>query len=234
MARPGFPASCGTLPDSRTRVKPVSLEIVRHLLALPVAAAAIAAVPASGSAASRPSFAHSYRGALSGLFTDTHAGNKVTARWKVTQVVLRLTKVQAFEGGFTGLYKVTRGSVSYSETESGNCSYTATSTFGLARAIPRNGPSVPFALDQDPLGRRTMLGLINVNQKLKTTESCPDPNGGPPSTAQRTLSLPTLFDPGEKRWSPGRRLHRTNTQRDTNSKTSWTWDLKPGRERVRR
>jgi hypothetical protein len=191
--------------------------------------AAIMAVPAGALGASRPSFAHSYRGTISGTFSSSENGNVIKSQWKVSGVVLRLTKVQAFEGGFTGLYKVTRGTVTFSETETGTCSYSAGDKFGLAKAIPRNAASVPFALDQDPLGRKTMLGLINVNRKIKTTESCPDPDGGPPSTNQMTLPLPTLFDPGEKRWSPGRRLHRSNKQVDRSSKETWSWDLKPGR-----
>jgi hypothetical protein len=188
------------------------------------------ALPAGGAfAASRPSFAKSYRGSISGSFSNKEGGETVKASWKITGLVFRLTKVQAFEGGFTGIYKVTRGSVSYSETETGDCSYSASDKFGLAKAIGRNPTSVPFAPDQDPLGHKTILGLIIVNRKIKTTESCSDPNGGPPTTSTRTLSLPTLVDFGEKGWRPGRRLHSRNGQTDRSEKTSWTWSLKPGR-----
>jgi hypothetical protein len=191
--------------------------------------AALLAAPAGALGASRPSFAHSYRGTISGTFSSSEGGNVVKGQWKITKLVFRLTKVQAFEGGFTGIYKVTRGTVSYSETETGTCSYSAGDKFGLARALPHPNPSTPLALDQDPLGRKTILGLINVNRKIKTTESCPDPDGGPPTTTARTLALPTLFDPGEKRWRPGRRLHSTNRQTDRSSKQAWTWNLRPGR-----
>lgn len=187
------------------------------------------ALPAAALGASRPTFAHSYRGTISGTFSDTEAGNVTKAQWKITGLVFRLTKVQAFEGGFTGLYKVSRGTVSYSETETGTCSYSVGDKFGLARALPRPNPSAPFALDQDPIGRKTILGLIDVNRKVKTTESCPDPDGGPPAITQRTLALPTLFDGGEKAWRPGRRLHGTNRQSDRSARTIWTWKLKPGR-----
>ena len=192
-------------------------------------AGVVAALPAQALGASRPTYAHAYRGTISGTFTDTHAGNDVKARWKITGLVFRLTKVQAFEGGFTGIYKVTRGTVSYSETETGDCSYSTTDKFALKSALPHPNPSVPLALDQDPLGRKTILGLINVTRRIKTTETCPDPSGGPPISSPRTLSLPTVFDAGESPWRPGRRLHHTNRQRDRTAKTSWTWNLKPGR-----
>jgi hypothetical protein len=198
-------------------------------IATVLVSAALLAAPAGALGASRPSFAHSYRGTISGTFSSSEGGNVVKGQWKIAKLVFRLTKVQAFEGGFTGIYKVTRGTVSYSETETGTCSYSAGDKFGLARALPHPNPSTPLALDQDPLGRKTILGLINVNRKIKTTESCPDPDGGPPTTTARTLALPTLFDPGEKRWRPGRRLHSTNRQTDRSSKQAWTWNLRPGR-----
>ena len=185
------------------------------------------ALPAGALAASRPSFAHSYRGTLSGSFSNSENGNVVKGQWKITGVVFRLTKVQAFEGGFTGIFKVTRGTVTYNETETGTCTYSAGDKFGLAKKVSRT--SVPLALDQDPLGRKTILGLINVGRKLKTTESCPDPDGGPPTTNTLTLPLSTLFNPGEKRWRPGRRLHASNREADRGFKQVWKWDLKPGR-----
>jgi hypothetical protein len=144
--------------------------------------------------------------------------------------VFRLDTVQAFEGGFTGIYKVTRGTVTYSETETGNCSYSVSAKFGLKGALPHPNPSAPFALDKDPLGRMTMLGLLNVDRQFKATESCPDSEGGPPLTEQRTLEPPTLFDPGEAHWRAGRRLHHTRVERDgSRGKRTWTWNLKPGR-----
>jgi hypothetical protein len=186
------------------------------------------ALPAVTLGASRPNFAKAYRGTLAGSFSNKDGGETIKAQWKITGVVLRRYKVQPFEGGFTGIYKVTHGTVSYSETESGDCSYSATDKFGLAKAIGRHPTSTPFALDQDPLGRKTILGLIMVNRKLKTTESCADPNGGPATTETRTLALPTLVDFGEKGWRPGRRLHSKNTQSDRSARTVWSWNLKPG------
>jgi len=161
--------------------------------------------------------------------SSTSGGETVSASWKISGLVFRLTKVQAFEGGFTGLYKVTRGTVSYSESETGDCSYSGSLRFGLAKAFPHPNPSVPLALDQDPLGRKTMLGLVNVRPKLAVTESCPQDEGSPPVTTTRKLSLPTLFDPGESSWRPGRKLHHRRTERSGDEKRTWTWSLKPGR-----
>jgi hypothetical protein len=191
--------------------------------------ALLAVWPASALAASRPSFARAYRGTISGQFESRDGGNDVKGTWKISGVVFRLTKTQAFEGGFSGLYKVAHGNVSYTETETGDCSYTASAKFGLAGALPHPNPSVPFALDQDPIGRKTILGLIDVTRKLDVTESCPDPNGGPATTNTRRLGLPALFDPQESRWRPGRRLRHTVRQKDKGTSESWSWNLKPGR-----
>jgi len=153
----------------------------------------------------------------------------VKGQWKITGLVFRLSKVNSFEGGFTGLYKVTAGTVSYSESESGNCSYSASDTFALKKALPHPNPSAPLALDKDPLGRMITFGLIDVTRKLNVTETCLDPGGGPPATEQRQLELPTLFDAGETSWKPGRRLHHTRTNRENNRNETFSWSLKPGR-----
>lgn len=193
------------------------------------AVAALAAWPASALGVSRPSFAHSYRGTISGKVEIRTGGSEVHGKWTIAGLVFRLTKVQAFEGGFTGLYKVTAGTVAYSETETGDCSYSTSTQFGLARALPRPNPSTPLALDVNPLGHRSTFGLINVNRQLSVTESCPDPDGGPASTETRKVDLPTLFDAGETSWSPGRHLRHTRTQKEDNGKESWSWNLRPRR-----
>ena len=191
--------------------------------------AAVLAVPANALAISRPHYARAYRGTIAGSIETHDSGLDVKAQWKITGLVFRLYKVNAFEGGYTGLYKVTAGKVSYSETESGDCSYSTSDSFALKKALPHPLTSVSLALDKDPLGRMTMLGLIDVTRKLNVTESCPDSEGGPPSTSQRQLHLPTLFDPGETSWRPGKRLHHKRTQREDNGKQTFSWTLKPGR-----
>lgn len=191
--------------------------------------AAVLAMPASALAVSRPHYAGSYRGTISGSFETHDAGSDVKGQWKIAGLVFRLYKVSAFEGGYTGLYKVTAGKVSYSETESGDCSYSASDTFALKKELPHPLTSVSLALDKDPLGRLTMLGLIDVTRKLNATETCPDSSGGPPATEQRELQVPTLFDPAETSWKPSRRLHHKRTQREDNGKQMFSWNLKPGR-----
>lgn len=191
--------------------------------------AAVLAVPSSALAISRPHYAPAYRGTISGSFETHDAGRDVKGQWTISGLVFRLYHVNAFEGGYTGLYKVTSGKVSYSETESGDCSYSAADTFSLKKALPHPLTSVSLALDKDPLGRMTTLGLIDVTRKLNVTESCPDSEGGPPSTSQRQLQLPTLFDPAETSWRPGKRLHHKRTQREDNGKQTFSWTLKPGR-----
>ncbi len=191
--------------------------------------AAALSVPANALAVSRPHYARAYRGTITGTTEFHDTGQDVKSQWTITGLVFRLYKVTAFEGGYTGLYKVTAGTVSYSETETGDCSYSASDKFALKKALPHPLTSVSLALDKDPLGRMTMLGLIDVTRKLNVTETCPDSEGGPPSTSQRQLQVPTLFDPGETSWRPGKRLHHKRTQPEDNGKQTFSWNLKPGR-----
>ena len=202
---------------------------MRHWPAALITAALVAA-PGADAAAPKPRLARSYHGTLSGSFTSKSQDQTVKETWKVSGVGLRLQAIRPFEGGWQGLYKLTAGTVDFTATESGSCSFSAHDSFGLLKALPRPNPSIPLDLDTNPFGKRHLFGLITTERKLKTTETCPDPDGGEPSMSQRTLELPTLFDPGEKAWKPTGRLKGSNVSRDASSDFKstevWSWDLK--------
>jgi len=194
---------------------------------------AVLAFPAAASAAtSRPHFSRSFHGTLSGHREVREGSRVIKADWTVKGVVFRLQHVRAFEGGWTGFYKVTAGTLTYSETQTGSCSYSVKASMPLAKSLPRPNPSAPLALDKDPLGRFYVLGLISVDRTLKTTETCSYPESEP-TTEEREVGLPMIFDPTGSRWRPGRRIrgHRSadDSVDQTRSTRSWRWDLKPGR-----
>ena len=203
---------------------------MRHWPVALITAALVAAAPAEAGV-SKPHFARSYRGTLSGSFTSKDSSRTVKESWKVTGVVFRLYKTRAFEGGWTGMYKVTAGTVDFTASQVGPCTWNVHDSFGIVKSLPRPNPSVPLALDKNPLGSLHMLGLMDPERTLKTTETCPDPNGGEPFTDEQDVEVPTVFDPGEKNWKPGRRLKASHVVRDPYSdpKTTqiWSWDLKP-------
>jgi hypothetical protein len=206
---------------------------MRNWPALLIALAMLALPASSFAATSRPKFAPSYRGVITGSSESSNGALTFKAQWTIRNVVFRLKKVGSFEGGWTGTYMPTHGTVTYSETSTGRCSHSVKGSFPIAKALPHPLISVPLALDKDPLGRFSVLGLLDVARKFRTTETCPDEFGGEPETNQIVVTPPTLFDPGETPWRPGRVIRGHRTLRDSSSESKSTrrfsWNLKPGR-----
>ena len=202
-----------------------------------LAIAALLAAPTADAAVSKPHFSRSYRGTLSGWSSATSDGQTYKSSWKLTGVVFRLYQVEAFEGGWTGLYKITAGTATWSQTETGTCSYSARDSFGIVKVMAKSTTSVPFALDRDPQGAYHILGRLDPDRMVTATETCPDPGGdgtATTTTSDRQIDIPDLFDAGEKAWKPGRRLKGTFVQKipydryeKSSSTQSWSWDLKP-------
>jgi hypothetical protein len=193
-----------------------------------LAALCCAASPAVA-ATSKPHFAKTYRGSASGTLHRSANGQTLDLTWQVSGLSFRLTSVRSFEGGWTGIYKVTGGKVSFgaSATDS-NCAYSAHSNFGLARSLPRPNPSVPFALDKGPLGRYSILGMLDPDKQVTATAACGS-DSGDTQAAPMQIDVPDLLNAGEKGWRPGRRIKGTYTIRDSGEKRTWNWSLRPGR-----
>jgi hypothetical protein len=201
--------------------------------ALMLALAVLAAPAAASAATGKPHFSRSYRGTLSGHLESRSGSRVIKADWTVKGLVFRLEHVRAFEGGWTGFYKVTAGTLSFSQTETGPCSYSVEASMPLAKSLPRPNPSAPLALDKNPLGKFYVLGLISPDKRLKTTETCTFPDGGEPDANPVEVEIPTIFDPGGSVWRPGRRLRGHRTVKDgfdeVKRTKSLSWSLKPGR-----
>jgi hypothetical protein len=200
------------------------------------AAALIAgALTPVGQAAAQPAFPHSYRGTISGTL-DAHDGFQGTttkASWTIKGVRLRLTRVIKTDASWQATYAVGGGKVTYHEAETGSCSYSLDTTLPLRTSLSKI--SSPFALSQSLFFNHptTALGAMMVKHGFKVTETCPQPDGEPPQVSTKTIQLPTLFDPGEKRLKLGRRFAAHNSLRDSfsgnSSTTKWSWVLNPGR-----
>ncbi len=189
------------------------------------------AVPA-GAATSKPKFAKTYRGTVSGTTSTRANGQTLDTNWTITGVVFRLKSIRAFEGGWTGIYKVGGGKVSFNVSGSEqDCSYVAHEVFKLAGSLPKHAVSVPFALDKNPLGHYSIMGLLDPSKRIAATEFCTDSDSGQKQTSTKQIDVPDLLNAGEKGWKPGRAIKGSNAQRDsfddTKSSRTWRWNLKP-------
>jgi hypothetical protein len=201
------------------------------------AAALIAAAltPAAGQASANPPFPHSYGGTISGTLDarDTSQGTTTKASWTISGVRLRLARVIKTDASWQATYVVRAGRLSYHEAETGSCSYSFDTTLPLRTSLSK--VSSPFALSQSLFfnHRTTALGSMLAKRGVKVSETCPQPDGEPAQVSTRTIQLPTLFDPGERRVKLGRRFAAHNSSRDSaNGNTStikWSWVLKPAR-----
>jgi hypothetical protein len=196
---------------------------------------ACALIPAAGQAAAQPPFPPSYRGTISGTLAARDASQATTtkASWTIKGVRLRRTRVIKTDASWQTTYAVKGGKITYHEAETGSCSYSFDTTLPLRTSLSKI--SAPFALSQSLFFNHptTALGAMMVKHGAKVTETCPQPDGEPAQVATRTIQLPTLFDPGEKRVKLGRRFAAHNSSHDSfsgNSSTiKWSWVLKPAR-----
>jgi hypothetical protein len=194
-----------------------------------------AAVLPAGKAAAQPPFPHSYRGTISGTLDahDSFQGTTTKASWTIKGVRLRRTRVIKTDANWQATYAVAGGKITYHEAETGSCSYALDTTLPLRTSLSKI--SAPFALSQSLFfdHRTTALGLMMVKHGFKVTETCAQPDGEPAQVATRTIQLPGLFDPGEKRLKLSRRFAAHNSSRDSSSGQSstikWSWVLRPGR-----
>jgi hypothetical protein len=203
-----------------------------RLLAAVLGAAAIG--PAAGEAAAQPPFPHSYRGTISGTLAehDGSQGTTTTGSWTIEGVRLRRTRVLKSDADWSAFYAVRGGTITYHEAETGSCSYVLDTKLPLRGALSK--VSAPFALSQSLFFKHptTALGLMTVKHGFKVSETCPQPDGEPAQVSTRTIQLPTLFDPGERRLKLGRPFAAHNSSHDSFSGSSstikWSWVLKPG------
>jgi hypothetical protein len=191
----------------------------------------IALAPAAN-AASKPKFDKYYEGTLSGSTTTKYDdGDVLDAVWSVAHVKLKLRKTRAEFGGWMAIYKVTGGTVNFSEIKTGMCTHSVTDSFPLVSGLPKHPASGPLALNRNSSGDWLLYGGIQVDNTYNSTEFCADPGGGPPIVSPVVVTLPQLFDPTGGRAKPGQRIHGkyhdSNTAGSSTVTTVRNWNLKP-------
>jgi hypothetical protein len=192
--------------------------------------AALTLVPVAAQAASRPSFPRTVSGTISGSYVAKEGQTTYRASWSITGVRFKLVHIRSAEGSWTGFYNVAAGTVSYSESETGPCSYSVTDKFALKPAMPRPNPSAPLALTRSLLSRETYGGTIQPDKRWNVTETCAYPEQDP-STNEVKLEARNLFDTGGKNGKIGRAMKGRYVYKDdfAHSTKTFKWSLKPRR-----
>jgi hypothetical protein len=191
-----------------------------------VALASLALIPAVADASAKPKFPRTVSGTISGSSSSTR-GNTVKETWTIKGVRFKLEHVRFVENTWTGFYKVTAGTVTFFETETGACSYSLNKTFALRPAMPGRAISTPFYLERNMLGKDSYGGNIVPNVHWNVTESCPQ-EGGEPITQTMRVEPGNLFDSDSPAsFRIGRAMKGSYKYKDDYGATSFKWSLKP-------
>lgn len=183
-------------------------------------------------AGSKSKFDKRYRGTLSGSTTVNYDdGDVIEAVWSVSNLKLKLRKTRKEPGGWTAVYKVTSGSVSFSQIKKGACTHSVVDKFALLPALPNPPVSEPLALGRNSNGKWWMLGGISTDTRYSTTETCTYSDGSSPRAYSVEVMVPQLFDPMGAKGRPGKRIRGRYTDTDKAGSSTITivrdWDLKP-------
>jgi hypothetical protein len=194
------------------------------------ALALLALIPAAAGASTRPKFPRTVSGTISGSHVAARGGQTNKESWTIKDVRFKLEHVRFVENTWTGFYKVTGGAVTFSESESGPCSYSLDKTFALKPAMPKRPVSTPFFLNRNMLGRDSYGGNIVPNVHWNVTETCTYPDGSEPTTQTAHVEPGNLFDsrsPGSFRIGKAMKGRYTYKDDYLKATTVFTWSLKP-------
>jgi hypothetical protein len=192
--------------------------------------ACCAFIPSVAQASSRPNFPKTVSGTISGSYTGKRDGQTNNESWTIKSVRFRLEHVRFVENTWTGFYRVTGGTVTFSETESGPCTYSLQKTFALKPAMPKRAISTPFFLTRNMLGRDSYGGNIVPAVHWNATETCTYPDGGEPTTDTKRIEPGNLFDSrSPSSFRIGKSMKGTYKYFDDYLKatTVFKWSLKP-------
>jgi len=191
--------------------------------------ASLALIPAAAQASAKPRFPRTVTGTISGAASSSSAGTTVKESWTIKGVRFKLEHVRFVENTWTGFYKVTGGTVTFSERVTGDCTYSVDKTYALRPVMPKRPISTPFFLERDMLGRDSYGGNVSPKIHWNTTETCPDPDGGEPRTDTVRVEPGNLFDSRSPRsFRIGRSMNGTYKYRDGEyGNLSYSWSLKP-------
>jgi hypothetical protein len=198
-----------------------------------VALASLALIPAAAEASAKPRFPRTVTGTISGVASSSSAGTTVKESWTIKGVRFKLEHVRFVENTWTGFYKVTGGTVTFSERVTGDCTYSVDKTYALRPVMPKRPISTPFFLNRDMLGRDTYGGNITPNLRWNVTQTCTDPAGGEPTTEPVRVEQGRLFDTfgtGSRRFRIGKAMKGTYRYDDGEyGTTTYKWSLKARR-----
>ena len=193
---------------------------------------ALAVIPASAQAASKPSFPKTYKGTISGTYVaDLDGGSTHKVTWTISKVRFRLEHVRFAEGRFwTGFYKVTGGTVTYTDTKTGTCTHDLSEKFALAPAMPKRVIATPFHMNRYVGSKDFYGGYIDPNKHWTVLESCTYSEDDFGAEEQR-IDVRNMFDTGSKRGRIGSALKGKYVYKDDRpvSTTTYQWSLRPGR-----
>jgi hypothetical protein len=200
------------------------------LRALAAALASLTLVPAAAQGSTRPHFPKTVAGTISGAYLAKTDGSTYKASWSIAGARFKLVHIRSVEGSWTGFYVVTAGSVTYSESKSGPCSYELSEKFALKPAMPSSRVSTPLALTRSLTGHDTYGGMIQPKKHWTVTETCTFPDQEP-STDQVRIDARNLFDTGSKSGKIGRAMKGRFVYKDdfNNSTKAYRWSLRPRR-----
>jgi hypothetical protein len=194
------------------------------------ALASLALIPAAD-ASTRPNFPRTVSGTISGSHVAKRAGQMNKESWTIKGVRFTLVHVRFVENTWTGFYKVTAGTVTFSETQSGPCSYSLDKTFALKPAMPKRAVSTPFFLNRSMLGKDSYGGNIVPAIHWNVTETCTYPDGGEPTTQTMRVEPGNLFDSSSpSSFRIGKAMKGRYSYKDGEyGTTTYTWSLRPRR-----
>lgn len=197
---------------------------------LAAALASLALIPAVADASTKPRFPRTVTGTISGSSSSSR-GNTVKEAWTIKGVRFTLEHVRFVENTWTGFYKVTAGTVTFSETETGQCSHSVEKTFALKPAMPKRPISTPFFLNRNMSGHDSYGGNIFPSIHWNVTETCAFQDGGEPTTETKRIEPGNLFDATTRRsFRIGKAMKGTYKYDDGEyGTTKYTWSLKPRR-----
>jgi hypothetical protein len=202
-------------------------------MALRTVAAALACcalIPSVAQASSRPSFPKTVTGEISGGHSGKRDGQTNKESWTIKNIRFRLVHVRFVENTWTGFYKVTGGTVTFSESQSGECSYSIEKTFPL-KSNMKDKTSTPLSMTRNMSGRDSYGGNIWPSIHWNATKTCSFP-GGEPTTETIRVEPGNLFDASSPAsFRIGKAMKGTYKYFDDylNATTTFTWSLKARR-----